>query len=254
MPGKNAEGFDLVILRRTMLNLVYNEREAAGETREALENLPDDEQRAIAQRADEQAREIMALPPQERAAREEAIRQAAERWAEQRRQKAEAARVDAERAERKHEIALAAALRHATGCWRPAPRHQPLGPRVTGELVELLRCPECGAWVRLVDGELEEALSEEPTADPASTDLATDAAFDAAPSSADSPQATRRPGRPKGSRLHGCRAIVARFRELKASTGRNPTQPELAANLKPPVEVRTLQDYLAEYDLPWPIE
>jgi len=68
------------------------------------------------------------------------------------------------------------------------------------------------------------------------------------------PSPKRGRGRPKGSRTHTREAIVNRFRSLAKSSGRAPTQPELAANLEPKIEVRTLQEHLTAYGLSWPIE
>ncbi len=67
------------------------------------------------------------------------------------------------------------------------------------------------------------------------------------------PQPGRR-GRPKGTRSVPRQQIIDRFRSLRTSYGRNPTQAELAANLNPRIEVRTLKDHLTDYDLVWPIE
>lgn len=64
----------------------------------------------------------------------------------------------------------------------------------------------------------------------------------------------RPPGRKRGSRTVGKVQIVATFRELAERLRRTPTQGELAANLQPKIALRTLQDMLTEYGLPWPIE
>ena len=64
----------------------------------------------------------------------------------------------------------------------------------------------------------------------------------------------RGPGRPKGSRSATRDQIIEAFRTFRATHRRRPTQLQLAANLKPPIAVRTLQDLLAEYGLPGPIE
>ncbi len=66
--------------------------------------------------------------------------------------------------------------------------------------------------------------------------------------------ANRRPGRPKGTRSVPRQQIIDRFRSLHANYGRHPTQRELADNLDPRIEPRTLQQHLADYGLPWPIE
>jgi hypothetical protein len=64
----------------------------------------------------------------------------------------------------------------------------------------------------------------------------------------------RRPGRPKGTRSVTRDQIIDVFRTLRTNYGRAPTQVELAANLKPRIEIRTLQAHLDEYGLGWPIE
>ena len=64
----------------------------------------------------------------------------------------------------------------------------------------------------------------------------------------------RRPGRPKGTRSVTRDQIIDVFRSLRTNYGRAPTQAELAANLHPRIEPRTLQEHLTAYDLPWPIE
>ncbi|MDP9272146.1 MAG: hypothetical protein M3O93_01225 [Chloroflexota bacterium] len=64
----------------------------------------------------------------------------------------------------------------------------------------------------------------------------------------------RRRGRPKGTRSVTRAEIVGKFRALRENYGRNPTQAELAANLTPRIEVRTLNDHLTDYGLGWPIE
>ena len=64
----------------------------------------------------------------------------------------------------------------------------------------------------------------------------------------------RRPGRPKGTRSVTRDEILEKFRSLRANYGRNPTQRELADNLNPRIEPRTLQQHLTDYGLPWPIE
>jgi len=61
-------------------------------------------------------------------------------------------------------------------------------------------------------------------------------------------------GRPKGTRSVTRDEILEKFRSLRANYGRNPTQAELAANLNPRIEVRTLKDHLTDYGLTWPIE
>ena len=64
----------------------------------------------------------------------------------------------------------------------------------------------------------------------------------------------RRPrGRRKG-RSVARDEIFKKFRSLRANYGRNPTQRELADNLSPRIEPRTLQQHLTDYGLPWPIE
>lgn len=68
------------------------------------------------------------------------------------------------------------------------------------------------------------------------------------------PPIPRPPGRKAGSRKVGREAIISKFRELRRSFGRTPTQTELAANLEPKIGLRTLQDMLTDYGLPWPIE
>lgn len=65
---------------------------------------------------------------------------------------------------------------------------------------------------------------------------------------------TRHRGRPKGTRTASRQQIVDAYRSLRASTGKPPTQAQLAINLEPPVAQRTLQAWLREYGLPWPIE
>jgi hypothetical protein len=64
----------------------------------------------------------------------------------------------------------------------------------------------------------------------------------------------RRPGRPKGTRSVTRDQIIDVFHSLRSNYGRAPTQAELAANLKPRIELRTLQAHLSDYGLPWPIE
>ena len=64
----------------------------------------------------------------------------------------------------------------------------------------------------------------------------------------------RRPGRPKGTRSVTRDEILEKFRSFRANYGRNPTQRELADNLNPRIEPRTLQQHLTDYGLPWPIE
>lgn len=64
----------------------------------------------------------------------------------------------------------------------------------------------------------------------------------------------RRRGRPKGTRSVTRAEIVEKFRALRVNYGRNPSQQELADNLKPRIDVRTLQGHLTAYGLPWPIE
>ena len=61
-------------------------------------------------------------------------------------------------------------------------------------------------------------------------------------------------GRPKGSRTIPRDQLVATFRRLQRQYGQAPTQAQLAANLSPRIEVRTLQAHLREYGLGWPIE
>ena len=68
------------------------------------------------------------------------------------------------------------------------------------------------------------------------------------------PPQPRRRGRPKGTITVTRTEIVGKFRALRTNYGRNPTQQELADNVKPRIEVRTLQDHLTAYNLPWPIE
>jgi len=64
----------------------------------------------------------------------------------------------------------------------------------------------------------------------------------------------RRAGRPKGTRSATRDQIVEAFEAFRETHHRRPTQVQLAANLRPPIAVRTLQALLAEYGLPWPIE
>lgn len=64
----------------------------------------------------------------------------------------------------------------------------------------------------------------------------------------------RRPGRPKGTRSVTRDQIIDVFRSLRTNYGRAPTQAELVANLHPHIELRTLQEHLTAYGLPWPIE
>jgi hypothetical protein len=61
-------------------------------------------------------------------------------------------------------------------------------------------------------------------------------------------------GRPKGTRSVPRQQIIDVFRSLRTNYGTNPTQAELAANLNPRIELRTLQAHLTDYGLPWPIE
>lgn len=68
------------------------------------------------------------------------------------------------------------------------------------------------------------------------------------------PPAGRRRGRPPGSRAVTKELIVSTFHQLAKQYARSPTQAELAANLTPRIEVRTLQDSLTAFGLPWPIE
>lgn len=68
------------------------------------------------------------------------------------------------------------------------------------------------------------------------------------------PSQPRRRGRPRGTIAVTRTEIVEKFRALRTNYGRNPTQQELADNVKPRIEVRTLQDHLTAYHLPWPIE
>jgi hypothetical protein len=63
----------------------------------------------------------------------------------------------------------------------------------------------------------------------------------------------RRPGRPQ-RRTISRDVLVKRFRELSEELGRAPTQQELVDNLDGRPAVRTLQDALTAYGLPWPIE
>ena len=63
-----------------------------------------------------------------------------------------------------------------------------------------------------------------------------------------------RRGRPKGSRSVPRQQIIDVFRSLRKNYGRPPTQVELATNLSPRIERRTLQAHLKAYGLPWPIE
>jgi hypothetical protein len=81
----------------------------------------------------------------------------------------------------------------------------------------------------------------------------------ARPSSGAGPAARPAPpmrhrGRPKGTRTASRQQIVDAYRSLRANTGKPPTQAQLAINLDPPVAQRTLQAWLREYGLPWPIE
>jgi hypothetical protein len=64
----------------------------------------------------------------------------------------------------------------------------------------------------------------------------------------------RRRGRPKGTRTASREQIVEAYRRVRSTSGKAPTQAQLAANLEPPVGLRTLQAWLREYGLPWPIE
>jgi hypothetical protein len=64
----------------------------------------------------------------------------------------------------------------------------------------------------------------------------------------------RQRGRPKGTRSVPRDQIVEKFRALRSSYGRNPTQQELAASLEPRIEPRTLKAHLHDYGLPWPLE
>ncbi len=64
----------------------------------------------------------------------------------------------------------------------------------------------------------------------------------------------RRRGRPRGTLTVTRAEILRKFGSLRVNYGRNPTQQELADNLKPKIEVRTLQAHLTAYDLSWPIE
>jgi hypothetical protein len=65
---------------------------------------------------------------------------------------------------------------------------------------------------------------------------------------------TRHRGRPKGTRTASRQQIVDAYHSLTERTGKPPTQAQLAINLDPPVAPRTLQAWLREYGLPWPIE
>ncbi len=73
------------------------------------------------------------------------------------------------------------------------------------------------------------------------------------PGTAAAPRPRRR-GRPKGTLSVTRTDIVETFRALRTNYGRNPTQQELADNVKPRIDRRTLQSHLTSYDLPWPIE
>lgn len=64
----------------------------------------------------------------------------------------------------------------------------------------------------------------------------------------------RLPGRKAPSRTVGREQIIETFRALRQRLKRNPTQPELVANLEPKISVRTLSDMLTVYGLSWPIE
>ena len=64
----------------------------------------------------------------------------------------------------------------------------------------------------------------------------------------------RHRGRPKGTRTASRQQIVDAYRSFRVTTGKPPTQAQLAINLDPPVAQRTLQAWLREYGLPWPIE
>ena len=68
------------------------------------------------------------------------------------------------------------------------------------------------------------------------------------------PPQPRRRGRPKGTFSVTRTEILEKFRALRTNYGRNPTQQELADNVKPQIKVRTLQDHLTAYGLPWPIK
>jgi hypothetical protein len=72
----------------------------------------------------------------------------------------------------------------------------------------------------------------------------------------ESPVAEPKPrrGRPKGTRSVPRQQIIDVFRSLRKNYGRSPTQAELAANLTPRIELRTLQAHLKDYGLLWPIE
>jgi hypothetical protein len=86
---------------------------------------------------------------------------------------------------------------------------------------------------------------DEPAAEaPAQT------AAPALPSTTSSPRPRR--GRPRGRRSATRQQIVERYHSLQASTGRPPTQAELASNLVPAIAARTLQKLLAEYGMVWP--
>jgi hypothetical protein len=77
----------------------------------------------------------------------------------------------------------------------------------------------------------------------------------AKPSDADPATAQKpRRGRPKGTHSVPRQQIIDKFRSLLTNYGRAPTQDELAANLTPRIERRTLQAHLKDYSLPWPIE
>ena len=76
-----------------------------------------------------------------------------------------------------------------------------------------------------------------------------------AEASPDRPQPQRaRRGRPKGTRSASREQIIDAYRTFRDSHQRKPTQAQLAANLRPPIAPRTLQDLLREYRLPWPLE
>lgn len=75
---------------------------------------------------------------------------------------------------------------------------------------------------------------------------------EAGPAAAPAP--VRHRGRPKGTRTASRQQIIGVYRSLRVTTGKRPTQAQLAINLEPPVAQRTLQAWLREYGLPWPIE
>ncbi len=108
---------------------------------------------------------------------------------------------------------------------------------------DLLAAYVTGLVARIDEGTLRERLQLPPLEGPSET----------GPVAAPAPP-TRHRGRPKGTRTASCQQIVDAYHSLRESTGKPPTQAQLAINLDPPVAPRTLQAWLREYGLPWPIE